>query len=378
MSAKRSSGKRITVADLCRAMDSIAPPALAQSWDNVGLLAGDMSARVSRALLCIDLTGPVVDEALACKAGFVMAYHPPVFKPISSLTMPSTGTDEAVFRCIRDRVAIYSTHTALDAADGGTNDVVARLCGLKQTEPIEYVDATGADGHKLVVFVPEAHVEKVADAVFNAGAGRIGDYSNCSFRLAGRGSFLGSDSTNPTVGRAGCLEYVDEIRLECVVREGDLPDVVGAMRSVHPYEEPAFDIYPLRPPPVRGIGRVGSLPKPISLDRLARKLKRATGAACVQVVGADDQVVTRAVIVVGAAGSLPFKLPLSTADVIITGEIRHHDALTILRTGCGAVALGHWASERPVLAPMEKRLVESLPGLKVRISEADIDPFKPV
>lgn len=364
------------VADVCDAMEAIAPCGLAQEWDNVGLLVGDPSARVRRVLICIDLTPDVVDEAIKKKIDFVMAYHPPIFKPVASLRADSHGTDALVFRCIKHGIAIYSTHTALDAADGGTNDVLAELCGCRETEPLEYVDEAGVNECKLVVFVPKEHVETVASAMFEAGAGHIGDYSHCSYRLAGRGTFLGGASTKPAIGKRGRLEQIDEIRLETVVPTKRLPEVVSAMTDANPYDEPAFDIYPLKPRPVRGIGRVGELARPTTLTRLTKRLKRSTRAACVQTVGLDDRDVARVVIVAGAAGSLPFKIPLAPTDCIVTGEIRHHDALTITRLGCTAIALGHWASERPVLAPFTARLGDLLPGIAVDISNADRDPFQ--
>jgi dinuclear metal center YbgI/SA1388 family protein len=365
-----------TVADFCKAIETIAPAGLAQSWDNVGLIAGDGDATVRRALLCIDLTPPVVDEAISEKADVILAYHPPIFRPITRLRAGSSDTDAAVFRCIRHGIAIYAVHTALDAADGGTNDLIASLCGIKHTDPIEHVDEPATSECKMVVFVPEGDLDKVAEAMFAAGAGHIGEYSHCSYRTAGQGTFLAGENTRPTIGERGRLEYVDEIRLETIVPMESLPAVVGAMRKAHSYEEPAFDIYPLKPRPVRGIGRIGRLPRPTALSSLARKLKRAVKATCVQIVGPPDRTIERAIIVVGAAGSLPFRLPLSAQDVIITGEIRHHDALAVRRHDCTAIALGHWASERPVLPRLVNRLPPLLEGVTFHVSEADQDPFR--
>ncbi len=367
-----------TVADLSRVMDQIAPTGLAQDWDNVGLLLGDPTARVKRALLCIDLTPSVVDEAVRKKVDLVLAYHPPIFKPITRLLADSSGTDAAVYRCARRGIAIYATHTALDASDDGPNAVIASMCGIAETEPIEYVDEPGESQCKVVVFVPEADLARVSAAMFSAGAGHIGDYSHCSFQSPGQGSFLGSDATNPTLGKRGKFEKVNEVRLETVVTQRDLPAVLKAMIGAHSYEEPAFDIYPLGRKPVRGMGRVGKLPRRTSLGTLARKLKRATAAACVQIVGTPSQGVGRVIILVGAAGSIPFALGPSTGDVIVTGEIRHHDALEIQRRGCSAIALGHWSSERPVLASLADRLRGSLPGLNAQVSRADRDPFRPI
>ena len=374
MSKGRQPDGRVKLGQVCRALETIAPLRLAQDWDNVGLLAGDENAPVRRVLLCIDLTAPVVDEAISRKVDLVMAYHPPIFRPISRLHGHGQDTGAHVFRCIAAGTAIYSTHTALDAAEGGTNDVLAGLCGITKTLPLEYAQA-GPPQCKVVVFVPPESADRVAEAMFEAGAGHIGDYRMCSYRLAGEGTFCGSKSTRPTIGQADQFERVAELRIESITPKQAVPAVVEAVRQAHPYEEPAWDVYPLEAEPVRGIGRYGHLPKPTTLAALARKLKRATSAACTQIVGDPGQQATRAVVCVGAAGSLPFKLPLNDTDVIVTGEIRHHDALTIHRHGAAAIALGHWASERPALGPFAQRLVSLVPSLDVQVSDSDRDPF---
>lgn len=365
-----------TVADLAAAMEAIAPTGLAQPWDNVGLLAGDRGALLRRVLLCIDLTMAVVREAVRGRFDAVMAYHPPIFKPIRSLSVPSNGADGIVFDCIRSGVAIYSTHTALDAAEGGTNDVLLQLAGVKQSQPIEYVDRPGEQECKLVTFVPEPSLDTVSDALFSAGAGVIGDYARCSFRLRGQGTFLGGSSTHPTIGKRGRLETVEEVRLEVVLPARRLPEVTAALRSAHPYEEPAFDVYPLKPKPVRGIGRYGSLERPMELGKLAMTIARRCGIKHFQTVGDGRRRISRVIAVAGAAGDIPFRLALGAGDCVVTGELRHHDALTMHRIGAGAIALGHWASERPVLEPLSERLREALPGVTMAVSKADRDPFE--
>jgi len=369
---------RLSLADICQILERLAPTRLAQEWDNVGLLVGDRSSIVRRVLLCIDLTIPVVREAAEQGAQIIVAYHPPIFKPISRLTIPSDGSEEAVYRCIADGIGIYSTHTALDAADGGTNDCIAQICGITETLPLEYYHADADTEFKIVVFAPAGDLEKVADAMFEAGAGRIGDYEKCSFRIPGKGTFRGDETTNPTVGQAGHFETVDEIRMEAVTTRAALPNVVAALRRTHPYEEPAFDIYPVRRPPQVGIGRYGDLPAPTALASLARKLKNLIGAVGTQIVGDAERLVSRCVICVGAAGSLPFSMDLTDQDVIITGEMRHHDALRTLRRGCSAIVLGHWASEHPVLELFAANLQKLLHKLDVVISQSDQDPFSPI
>lgn len=363
------------VRDLIDAMERIAPTALAQDWDNVGLLVGDGGAPLRRVLLCIDLTPEVAREASAGKHDLVLAYHPPIFKPMSRIRADADDTSAIVHHCIRSGISIYSPHTALDAADGGTNDVLAALCGARDVTPLEFAQKPGPPKCKLVVFAPADEADNVATAMFDAGAGNIGDYSGCSFRLPGEGTFLGGEGTNPAVGKRGRFERVGETRIEVVLSTRELPGVVAAMRRAHSYEEPAFDIYALKPPPTPGIGRVGSLPRPVTLKGLARKLKRSLENPPALIVGDGEANIERVIVVVGSAGSLPFKLPLGPGDAIVTGEMRHHDALTARRKGCAVIALGHQSSERPVLAPLAARLTDALPGCIFAISKADVEPF---
>lgn len=367
---------RAKVADFIAAMEAIAPTRLAQEWDNVGLLAGNENQALHRVLLCVDLTKAVLREAMEKRVDVLMAYHPPLFQPVKRLCGGGDGMEALVFESIRAGIAIYSTHTALDAAEGGTNDTLATLCGITATEPLEYVD-DGTASVKLVTFVPAGHVDRVAEALFVAGAGRIGNYEKCSFRVDGRGTFFGDDSTHPVIGKKGRMELVEEVRLEVVVPVRKLPEVNRALWSAHPYEEPAYDIYPLKARPVKGIGRVGTLPIPLALSKLAASLKRTTGAQCVQTVGDSRQAVDRAIIVAGSAGSLPFRAGLTERTVVITGEMRHHDGLAIARAGATAILLGHWASERPALEPLAKRLGAALPGVTVETSCLDDAPFLP-
>jgi dinuclear metal center YbgI/SA1388 family protein len=361
-------------------MEQLAPPWAAAEWDNVGLLAGDPSWPAKRILLTIDLTGPVLDEAVRGKADVILAYHPPLFRPVKRL-LPDRSTPAGLAaEALARRIAVYSPHTALDTAIGGTNDTLAELAGLRDLMPFDAA-AGGEPQCKLVVFVPAAEVDALADAVFEAGAGRIGEYQKCSYRLRGQGTFFGTEATDPTIGRKGRLERVEEIRLEVIFPKRRLAAVTAAVRRAHSYDQPAFDIYPLEPLPEGriGQGRIGGFDRAVTLATLARRLAKQTAAANVLTVGKRGGKLTRGLVCVGAAGALPFEIagrPCGPGDVVITGEIRHHDALRYDRCGVAAVALGHWASERPVLAPLAAMLRKLLPGLTATISRADRDPFR--
>lgn len=377
-SGKRQSVKPTelpTVSDFVRAMEQLAPKGLEQSWDNVGLLIGDGDALVRKVLLAIDLTRAVLKEAVQSNVDILVCYHPPIFKGMNSLRVQSSGMDSLVYDCIQSGIAIYSPHTALDAAAGGTNDVLAAACGAVEVTPLTNADAPGPALVKVVVYVPTPNVDKVAQSMFDAGAGHIGKYSHCSFRAIGIGTFLGGPDANPAIGQRGRLERVEEVRLESIVPRTRLAAVVAAMRASHPYEEPAFDLYAILPQPTSGIGRVGRLPRPLSLSALGRKITATTKTTRIQLVGQPGQSIERVVVVAGAAGSLPFQIPLTTTDAIVTGEMRHHDALTVGRIGCGAVVLGHWASERPVLPSLASRLGRLLPGVNCKVSRMDRDPY---
>jgi dinuclear metal center YbgI/SA1388 family protein len=369
------------VANLCSAMEAIAPTWAAAEWDNVGLLVGDANWAVRRVLVTIDLTAAVLAEAKRSRCQAIVSYHPPIFRAIKRIITSSTSQEGIAALALTERIAIYSPHTALDAAAGGTNDTLADLCDVTDARPFQ-VSTPPGEAFKLVVFVPRANVETVADAMFAAGAGRIGEYEKCSYRVEGYGTFLGGESTQPAVGKKGRLERVAEIRLEVVVPGKALNRVIAAMYGAHPYEEPAFDVYPVRKTSKGSVGqgRMGSLKKSITLGALARRLESKTGASCVQLVGNRTAKVRRAFICAGAAGRLPLEAdePCGRGDVVITGEIRHHDALQYERAGAAAIALGHWASERPVLMPLSRTLKKHLPRVSFVISRADCDPLRGV
>ncbi|MBK8267211.1 MAG: Nif3-like dinuclear metal center hexameric protein [Planctomycetes bacterium] len=375
-------GNAQRVSDLCHHMEALAPSWSAADWDNVGLLVGSAAWPLRRILLTIDLTTEVLAEAKQGRYDAIVAYHPPIFRAVKNMR-PGPSTQEGVAaEALASRIAVYSPHTALDASDAGPNAVLAQMAGIMSPVPIEA--AREPQGRcKLVVFVPHEHVERVAAEIFDAGGGRIGEYSQCSFRIQGEGTFFGSDAANPTIGSRKRRESVPEIRLEVVFPRMRLAEVVRAVRGSHPYEEPAFDVYPLETPAADSIGqgRMGALMKPISLGALAGSLGRKLSAAIVAVVGKTSEKVRRGFVCVGAAGSLPFEISggaIGTGDVVLTGEIRHHDALRYVRCGAAAIALGHWASERPVLGPLSVRLRKALRGSAMVVSRRDRDPFTAV
>ncbi len=358
------------VQDVIKALEAVAPPALAEEGDNVGLILGDASADVRSIMLCVDLTAPVLKEAAASQ--MVMAYHPPIYKPVSRLT---AGASPVLYQALRQGLAVYSVHTALDAAPGGTNDVLVAMLGVESPRPLESTVRQGQC--KIVVFVPPEDLSRVADAAFSAGAGRIGNYHDCAFFVHGIGAFCGGPGSHPTLGKPGQHEVNEEMRLEVVAPRGAAGAVCGAIRGAHSYEEPAIDVYPLEDfPDGAGRGRVGKLARPASPAALVAKLKKAAGVRSVLVApAAGKAAVSTVAFAAGSCGSL-YKAALAAgAQLYVTGEMRHHDALAASAAGMTVVCLGHSNSERPALASLADRLRALLPKLKVTLSKADRDPF---
>jgi dinuclear metal center YbgI/SA1388 family protein len=360
----------VKLTQVVEALEAIAPTKFAESWDNVGLLVGDPSQDVSRALLTIDYTPDVANEASENKADLIVAYHPPIFEPLKRIT-----SSNLIFDAIRRGVAIYSPHTALDIAPGGTNDMLGDVVGMTERRPLKLAEVKQTH-FKLVTFVPAEHLAKVSQALFAAGAGRIGNYHSCSFQIKGTGTFFGEAGTDPVVGKSGQLERVDEIRLETVLPINAVDRVIGALRKSHPYEEPAFDLNQLAGTPTGlGMGRVGTI-NPISREQLITRIKSELGVSHVLVSGPMSGDVTRVAVCAGACGELLDDAIAAKADLYLTGEIRHHDAIKAANAGITVVCVLHSNSERAVLKRLAQNLSERLPGLAVQVSQRDRDPFE--
>ena len=374
---ERQPPPQLTVADVFETLDHIAPFEHAEDWDNVGLLAGKPDQPIRRLMLALDLTDAVAQEALRQDMDALVVYHPPIFKGIRSVTAQAQSPTGRLPDLLAAGTAILATHTAFDVAQGGINDLLLDIFEPITRRPLETIDTDGGD-YKLVVFVPPTEVERLRTGLSAAGAGVIGHYSECGFELVGRGTFFGDGTTNPAVGHRQVCESVEEIRLEMVVPRQRIGEAVRVLHEIHSYEEPAYDIYPLRRIAGRGQvgpGRVGKLKKPQHGKKLLRKLAKHVDMAMATSVGKLNRTFSSITVGVGAFGVRRFCDPDSLA---ITGEFKHHDALELLRRNITAVCLGHYASERMGLANLRDRLRRALKKVKITISRADRSPFQPV
>jgi dinuclear metal center YbgI/SA1388 family protein len=363
-----------TVATVVEYLDRFAPRDLAADWDNVGLLLGESSAAVERIMTCLTVTPESAAEAITGRANLIVTHHPILFRGVKRLT-DATAEGRMLLGLVRAGVAVYSPHTAFDNTRGGINELLARRLALTEVVPLRRAAKGGQ--MKVVVFVPDKDLNRVADALFAAGAGRIGEYRECSFRLAGIGTFFGSAAANPTIGQKGRREEVNEWRLEAVCPASCVEAVVAAIRRAHSYEEPAFDIYPLHAPPSgRGEGRLGSLPRSQPLSEAAAAVKAALRASAVQIVGELQRPVQRVAIACGAGGEMLSDAVRARADVFLSGEMRFHDYLRARADGLALILPGHYASERCGVEELAEHLRGQFSQLHVWASERETDPVQ--
>ena len=320
-------------------MESWAPTSLAEEGDKVGLQIGSMQGKVERAAVALDVTEAVVDEAIRRGAGLIIAHHPILFRPLSAIR-----TDRAdgrlLAKLIKHDIAVYASHTNLDVATGGVNDLLAAALGLTATKPLK--TSFSETLYKLVAYVPASHADEVREAVFAAGAGHIGNYSHCGFTVDGTGTFLPEDGANPFAGERGRLETASEVRFETVVPERRKAAAVKALLAAHPYEEVAYDVFRLElPGEAFGLGRVGTLAEPTTLQSFAEFAKTAFGVPALRIAG-DPSRSVRKVAVLGGSGRSYVKHAIAAgADVFVTGDLDHHTAHDAIAAGLALVDPGH-------------------------------------
>jgi dinuclear metal center YbgI/SA1388 family protein len=360
-----------TVGDISRFLDDFAPKALAEPWDNVGLLIGDRALSVQSVMTCLTVTPTTAQEAIQRNVNLIVTHHPVLFRPVQRLTSDDVQ-GHMLWNLIRAGIAVYSPHTAFDSTAGGINEMLAARLGVTDCIPLRPGQAGRA---KIVVFVPQGDLEKVSRAMFGAGAGIIGEYRECSFRVAGRGTFFGSSVTQPAVGQPGRREEVDEWRLEVVCPTALIHNAVSAMRQAHSYEEPAFDIYPLDPAPSQvGAARYGSLAAQVTLVEFTNRVLSAIPASQVQVIGPRDRLIRRVAVACGAGSEFLSDAIAAGCDVLVTGEASFHRQLEAESTGIALVVAGHFATERFAVEELAGKIRQAFSDIEVWASQTERDP----
>ena len=366
----------VRLADVIAVLDAAYPPALAQDWDAVGLVCGDPDEAIDSVTVAVDATPEVV--ASVGERGLLLAHHPLLLRGVDTVAA-GTAKGALIHRLIRTGSALFTAHTNADAADPGVSDALAEAIGLTVEAVLEPAPAR-PDLDKWVVFVPAGHAAAVQAAMFAAGAGQIGDYSQCSWSVAGTGQFLPGDGAAPAIGSIGSVEQVAEDRVEMVAPASVRSPVLAALRSAHPYEEPAFDVVSLAPLPAGvGIGRIGRLPAPLRFADFVARVEATLPATAwgVRGSGEADMTVARVAVCGGAGDSLLPAVAAADVQAYVTSDLRHHPADEHRRrSAVGLVDVAHWAGEFPwctqAAALLEKHFGTALP---VAVSPQRTDPW---
>lgn len=337
----------VRLSDVIEVLDEAYPPRLAESWDSVGLVCGDPDEAVGSVTVAVDATPAVVEEVP--EGGLLLAHHPLLLRGVDTVAA-DTPKGALVHRLIRTGRSLFTAHTNADSASPGVSDALADALGLAVEGVVEPARVAG-DLEKWVVYVPRENAEAVQEVMFEAGAGHIGDYSHCSWTVAGIGQFLPHEGASPAVGRVGSVERVAEDRFEVVAPARARGAVLAAMRAAHPYEEPAFDIFALVPPPGdAGLGRIATLPWPEPLRDFVSRVDAALPRTSwgIRAAGNPDAPVSRVAVCGGAGDSLLAAVAGAGVQAYVTADLRHHPADEHRRASeVALVDVAHWASEFP-------------------------------
>lgn len=367
--------KKVNGHEVIQLFEQFSPKAYAMEGDKIGLQIGALNQHVQNVLVALDVTEEVVEEAIAKNVQLIIAHHPPIFRPLQKIAT-ETPSGRMIAKLIKHDIAVYAAHTNLDVAVGGVNDLLSDALGLQDPEVLipTYEDKL----KKLVVFVPAENAEKLREALGNARAGSIGNYSHCSFSGLGEGRFLPGEDTNPHIGKQGKLESVNEVRVETIFPQSLEKKVLQAMIKAHPYEEVAYDVYSLENKGEQlGLGRIGKVAE-TTLGEFAEKVKQAFEVDTVRVVGDLNAKVKKAAVLGGDGNKYYTQAKFRGADVYITGDIYYHTAHDAMMAGLNMIDPGHNVEKvmkKGVAKAMDKLCKEKGYDVVFLPSEIGTDPF---
>jgi dinuclear metal center YbgI/SA1388 family protein len=350
-------------ARILAALDRLAPPSLAQDWDNVGLQIGQRGGEVSRLMVAITPGPDVIQQAISNGCQMLVAHHPLIFKPLKRIDTASP-IGEALTVALRYGLTVFTLHTNYDVIEPGVSTLLGTAIGLRDMRVLR---PTWTQSFvKVVTFVPATHTEEVLAAMAHEGAGQLGAYAECSFRTAGTGTFRPAPGATPYTGEVGELNQAAEDRLEILVPSERLAEVITAMKAAHPYEEVAYDVYPLNNKgKVLGLGRIGELSAPMTLQQLRSHVQQALGATHVRMTGDPDQGIWRVAVCGGSCSDLIEDAERAGADVLITADIKYHAADDARAMGLNLLDPGHLASEAPARAYLASWLRNEFPDVEI-------------
>jgi len=353
--------------ELTSYLETLAPVSLQEPYDNSGLLIGDAGAGINNALICLDLTMEVLDEAISEGYDLIISHHPLIFSGLKRLTGRSE-TERIVIKAIKHDIAVYAIHTNLDNVHRGVNAMLCEKLGIQDAVILQPLSEKL---NKLVTFCPHEHAEKVRGALFSAGAGHIGNYDNCSFNLDGYGTFRAGEGTDPFVGKEGELHTENETRIEVIFPDHLHSDLLKALKESHPYEEVACDIYPLKNEYLHaGAGMIGLLEKPMTEQAFMVMLKKTLGTGVIRHSAFCERKISKVALCGGSGSFLIGRAVASGADVFVTSDVKYHQFFEA--EGKMVIAdAGHFETEQFTKELIYNILNEKFPTFALRISQVN-------
>ncbi|MCD7033074.1 Nif3-like dinuclear metal center hexameric protein [Metabacillus sp. GX 13764] len=363
--------------EVIQLFEKFSPKKYAVEGDKIGLQIGTLNKRVKNIMIALDVLEEVVDEAIEKQADLIIAHHPPIFRPLKTVQTDQPA-GRILEKCIKNDIAVYAAHTNLDVAEGGVNDLLAAALGLTDTKILAPTDQVKLK--KLAVMVPASHTEEVKAAAAKAGAGHIGSYSHCFFSAKGEGQFLPLEGTDPYIGEQGKLEKTEELKLETIFPEEVQRAVIQAVVKAHPYEEPAYDIYPLdNEGPKLGLGRIGLLEEEMTLQQFAEHVKKSLNVEKVRMVGKKDSQVKKVAVLGGDGNKYISHAKFQGADAFVTGDLYYHTAHEAIMMGLNVIDPGHNVEKvmkQGVTDVMLAMCEENNYEVSIFPSEPNTDPFE--
>lgn len=361
-----------TLKEIANALEKFAPLPLQDGYDNAGLQIGLTDAEITGVLLCLDVTEQVIDEAVALGYNLIISHHPLLFRPLKRITGVNY-VERCVIKAISNGIAIYSAHTNLDNAKDGVNYHIAHKLGLKNVRTLVPKENSLL---KLVTFVPMAQADSVRKALFDAGCGAIGNYDSCSYNLEGYGTFRANEGCNPFCGSVGELHKETEVRIETILPSYLKSKVTKALLNAHPYEEPAFDIYPLiNDWHLAGSGIIGEVENECNEIDFLKKIKETFNAGCVKHTALRNKKIKKVALCGGAGASFAGAALSNGADIYLTGEARYHELFDNTDKMLYAI-IGHYESEQFTTEILNNLITENFPELSVSTTTVCTNPIE--
>jgi len=360
----------MTVKELTSCLEDFAPLSMQESYDNAGLLIGDPNQHINSALITLDVTEEVIDEAIKHHHGLIIAHHPLIFKPLKKIT-GSNFTEKIVIKAIKHNIAIYAIHTNLDNMAKGVNAKLGEKLGLTN---LRILAPGGSVLNKIVTFCPVEYADAVRQSMFDAGAGNVGNYDQCSYNTEGEGTFRAGEGTNPFVGNIGKLHIEKEIKIETIVPSYKVGKVIKAMLSAHPYEEVAYDIFALENSSVEtGAGMIGELKQEMALIDFLKKIKKTLNAQAIKYNTPINRTVKKVAFCGGSGSFLIPNAYAAGADIFITSDIKYHDFFEHLHE-MTIVDAGHYETEQFTKVLLYEIINEKFTNFALQISEITTNP----